>query len=167
MKKFTPLALAASVLLVFATAAQARSDKSFMEQAAQNGAAEIEASQLATTKASSQEVKTFASTMITDHTKVDGELKALAASKKVELPKGPSLKQRAELKLVGASDGAGFDERYAKSFGIKAHEETIELFEDASREAKDPEVKAWAAKTLPSLKHHLEMARALPAAAKK
>ncbi|HEY8877218.1 MAG TPA: DUF4142 domain-containing protein [Roseateles sp.] len=162
--------LSVSLLLAgaaFAGQAHARSDESFMKEAAHAGAAEIEASKLAQTKAKSADVKSFADTMIADHTKVADELKALAASKNVKLPDGPSVKQKAEIKLIDAGDNDKFDERYAKNFGIKAHEDTIKLFEDASREAKDPEVKAWATKTLPGLKHHLEMAQALNAAPKK
>ena len=148
----------------FASLAHARSDEAFMKDAAHAGAAEIEAARLAQSKARSAEVKTFASTMVTDHTRVADELKALAATKKVKLPEGPSVKQKAELKLIDAGDNDKFDERYARNFGVKAHEDTIKLFEEAARDAKDPEVKAWAEKTLPGLKHHLEMARALPMA---
>ena len=151
----------------FAAHAQARSDASFMKEAAHAGAAEIEASKLATTKAKNADVKTFADSMIADHTKVADELKALAATKNVKLPEGPSMKQKAEIKLIDAGDNDKFDERYAKTFGVKAHQDTIKLFEDASKNAKDPEVKAWAEKTLPGLKHHLEMAQALSVAPKK
>ena len=112
-------------------------------------------------------MKAFAEKMIADHTKVSDELKQLAASKKVDLPAEPSVKQKAELKLVSAADGDAFDARYAKAFGVKAHEETIKLFEEAAKDSKDADVKGWAAKTLPALKHHLEMAKALPGAAKK
>jgi putative membrane protein len=147
--------------------AQALSDEAFMKQAAQSGAAEIEASKMAAAKAQNADVKAFAQKMVADHTKVDGELKQLAASKKVELPAEPSAKQKADLKLVSSASGSDFDARYAQSFGVKAHEETIKLFEEAARDSKDSEVKAWAQKTLPNLKHHLEMAKALPAASKK
>ena len=151
----------------FSAHAHARSDASFMKEAAHAGAAEIEASKLATTKAKSADVKAFADSMIADHTKVADELKALAATKNVKLPEGPSVKQKTELKLIDAGDNDKFDARYAKTFGVKAHEDTIKLFEDAAKNAKDPEVKAWAEKTLPGLKHHLEMAQALSAAPKK
>jgi putative membrane protein len=151
----------------FAAPAQARSDASFMKSAAHAGAAEIEASKLAQTKARTADVKAFADTMVTDHTKVADELKALAATKNVTLPDGPSVAQKAEIKLIDAGDNDKFDERYAKHFGVKAHQDTIKLFQQAAKEAKDPEVKAWAQKTLPGLRHHLEMAQALGAAAKK
>lgn len=150
-----------------ATQAHARSDEAFLKDAAHAGAAEIEASKLAQTKARNADVKKFADSMIADHTKVADELKALAAVKNVKLPDGPSIKQKAEIKLIDAGDNDKFDERYAKHFGVKAHQDTIELFEEASREAKDADVKAWATKTLPGLRHHLEMAQALSVAPKK
>ncbi len=153
-------ALAAAVFI--ALPAYARSDAAFMKDAAHAGDAEIEASRLAQTKAKSAEVKAFADTMVTDHSKVADELKTLAASKSVTLPDGPSMTQKAELKLIDAGDNDKFDERYAKSFGVKAHESTIKLFEEAAANAKDADVRAWAQKTLPGLKHHLEMAQALP-----
>lgn len=166
IQRFMSLTLFLAVA-AFASHAHARSDASFMKEAAHAGAAEIEASKLAATKAKSADVKSFADTMVADHTKVADELKALAATKNVKLPDGPSVKQKAEIKLIDAGDNDKFDERYAKSFGVKAHEDTIKLFEDAAKNAKDPEVKAWAEKTLPGLRHHLEMAQALSVAPKK
>ncbi len=151
----------------FAAHAHARSDAAFMKEAAHAGAAEIEAAKLAQTKAKNADVKAFADTMIADHTKVADELKVLAAAKNVKLPDGPSMTQKAELKLIDAGDNDKFDERYAKSFGVKAHQDTIKLFEEASKNAKDAEVKAWADKTLPGLRHHLEMAQALGVVPKK
>ena len=158
-------ALSATLALA-ATQAQAKSDASFMKDAAHAGAAEIEASTLAQSKAKNADVKAFATTMVNDHTKVADELKALAATKNVKLPDGPSVAQKAEIKLIDAGDNDKFDARYTKTFAVKAHQATIKLFEDASKNAKDPEVKAWAEKTLPGLRHHLEMAQALPDAKK-
>jgi len=156
-----------SIAAFAALPAQAKSDAAFMKDAAHAGAAEIEASKLAQTKAKNADVKSFADSMIADHTKVADELKALAASKNVKLPDGPSVKQKAEIKLIDAGDNDKFDERYAKHFGVNAHKDTVKLFEDAAKNAKDPEVKAWAEKTLPGLRHHLEMAQALSVAPKK
>jgi putative membrane protein len=162
--RLVTLTALAAVAAFIATPALARSDAAFMKQAAENGHAEIEASKLAQKKAKRPDVKTFADTMIADHTKVGDELKQLAASKKVELPAGPSLKQKAELKMIDAGADDKFGDRYAKSFGVKAHEETIKLFQEAANGATDAEVKAFAQKTLPSLQHHLEMAKALNSA---
>jgi putative membrane protein len=139
----------------------ARGDKNFLEAAAHAGHTEVEGSKLAQTKAASGDVKKFAETMIKDHTKVGDELDQLAASKNVKVPTEPSLTQKAKLKMLGAYDGANFDKHYAREIGVSAHEDTVKLFRKAVKEAKDPDVKAFAEKTLPGLEHHLEMARTL------
>lgn len=142
--------------------ALSRADEGFVSQAAQNGHAEVEASKLAMEKASDPKVKEFAKHMIEDHTKANQELETLAASKGVDLPDGPSLLQKGKSKLMlSTADGEGFDRRYAESMGVEAHEDNIELFEKAVKEAEDPDVKAYAQKTLPKLQEHLKMAKEL------
>jgi putative membrane protein len=139
-------------------------DKKFLEAAAHAGHTEIEASKLAQNKSSSSDVKSFADEMIKDHTKVGDELDQLAASKDVKVPTEPSLTQKAKLKMLSAYSGANFDKHYAKEIGVSAHEDTVKLFRKASKDAKDPDVKAFAEKTLPGLEHHLEKAKALESA---
>lgn len=145
-----------------------RTDANFMKQAAENGHAEVETSKMALTKASSPEVKKFAQQMIDDHTKTNEELMALAKTKGVELPSGPSLVQKGKAKAVlDTAEGEKFDQRYVASMGVDAHEDTLKLFRKAAKDAKDPELKAWAAKTVPALEHHLQMAKALDATVNK
>ncbi|MDT0140071.1 DUF4142 domain-containing protein [Acidovorax sp. PRC11] len=138
-----------------------RADKSFLDDAAHNGHAEVKSSQLALQKAQNPKVRAFAQQMVDDHTKANQELAALAASKNVRVPEGPSLMQEAKLKLLNGADGADFDKRYMETMGLQAHRDTIKLFEKGARDARDPEVKAFAQKTLPKLKQHLEMAQPL------
>lgn len=148
--------------------AMPRTDANFMKQAAENGHAEIEASKMALQKSSNAEVKKFAQQMIDDHTKANQELMSLAASKNVDLPTEPSLVQKGKAKvMLDTADGEKFDQRYAASMGVDAHEDTLKMFREAARDAKDPEVKAWAAKTVPVLEHHLQMAKALNAQVQK
>lgn len=156
-------AVALSLPLAFAVGAQnlTKHDAAFLEQAAQNGHAEVESAKVAVRKASHPDVKTFAQRMSTDHTQSGETLKALAATKGVKVSTEPSIRQRAQLKLLSAMDGSNFDKRYAEQMGVEAHEETVELFKKASVETKDADVKAFAAKTLPTLEHHLMMARQL------
>lgn len=140
----------------------ARADTAFMKQAAENNHAEIASSQLATQKATDPAVKAFAQQMVADHGKTGQELAALASAKGVELPDGPSMMQKAKLKLLEGADGADFDRRYSETMGLAAHRDTVKLFQKASADARDAEVKAFATKTLPALQHHLEMAQKLP-----
>jgi putative membrane protein len=139
-----------------------RADRGFMEQAAQNGQAEIEASRLAVQKAADPQVQRFARTMVEEHMRMGDELRTLARAKGVELPTEPSMLQRGRLKLLSTADGEAFTRRYVEAFGIDAHQETIKLFEDAAGDADDPEIKAFAARGLPGLQRHLTMARELP-----
>jgi putative membrane protein len=142
----------------------AASDLKFLKQASQNGAAEIEASKLAQTKASNAEVKSFAQHMVEDHAKAADELKKLAMSKGVELPGAPSIAQKAKLKMLASSDGEKFDKRYSDNFGVKAHEETVKLFRTAAEKAQDADIKSFAQATLPKLEEHLTMAKTVQTA---
>lgn len=139
-------------------------DQSFLKQAAENGHAEVESSRMALQKLpASSPVRNFAQTMVNDHQRAGTELKALASSVGVEVSAEPSLMQRGKLKLLSTADGEDFARRYVQQMGVDAHEDTIELFEEAAQEADHPEVKAFATKTLPTLRKHLEMAQGLHA----
>lgn len=158
-----PLLLAAALPMQAARAAPASSDEEFMKKAAQSGQLEIEASKLAATKASNAAVKSFAAQMVNDHTAADAELKRLASQKGVELPGSPPNDDQKKLEALGALSGATFDRQYAEEIGVKAHNEAVTLFRNASKSARDADIKAFAAKTLPALEHHLEMARKMAA----
>lgn len=140
-----------------------RQDKAFLEHAAEAGNAEVEASKLALQKTANPDVKTFATLMIDEHTTVGDRLKQLATTKKVKVPDRPSMTQRAKIAVLGKLDGTTFDEQYASTIGVAAHKDAVDLFKKGANESKDPEVKDFAAKTLPNLEHHLEMANALKA----
>ena len=141
-------------------------DASFLKDVAQANHAEIEAAKLAQSKAKSADVKSFATQMADDHAKAQEELQKLADAKGVKLPDGPSMMQKAKIKLISAGDDAKFDERYTESFGVKAHDETVKMFEKEAAKAKDADVKAFAEKMLPTLKHHQSMASTLEGSVK-
>jgi putative membrane protein len=164
----TPLRLlggAAALLLSAAVLAQSlvNRDREFLEQAAQNGHAEISASRLALEKSRNEQVRAFAQRMIDDHTRANEELKALATAKQYEPPTEPSILQKGKEMLIAGLSDDNFDRRYVNQIGVEAHEDTVELFEKAAREAQDAEVKAFATRLLPSLREHLQAARSLKA----
>ena len=136
-------------------------DQAFLENAIQGSHAEIEGSRLALEKTKSQDVRQFAEKMIEDHGKMVDEASALATTKDMTPPDGPSVMQMTEVTALKALTGGAFDAMYVNRIGVAAHETTVEMFEKASREAQDPDVKAMATKVLPKLREHLEMARAL------
>ena len=70
-------------------------------------------------------------------------------------------KHRQDVTKLSAMSGADFDRAYAKMM-LKDHEKDVSEFEKQSTKGTDPDVKAFASKTLPTLQEHLTMARALP-----
>ena len=130
-------------------------DTDFMTRAAQGGMAEVELGKLASTKAQSAEVKKFAQMMVNDHSKANEELKALAAKKNFSMPTRLDEKHQSLLDKLNGLSGAEFDKAYVEAM-VDDHEEDVELFKDETEDGKDAEVKAFAAKTLPTLQTHLE-----------
>ena len=133
-------------------------DETFMMKAAGAGTAEVELGRLGVDKASSDEVKKFAQRMVDDHSKANDELKTLASSKNVTLPQEPDPHAKAMHDKLAAMSGAGFDRAFMQAM-VADHKKAVNDFRMASKSAKDPEVKGWAAKTLPTLEEHLKMAQ--------
>jgi len=139
----------------------ARADRKFLEAASEAGMFEIGAGKVAVQNAQAAEVKAFGQMMITDHTRVDGELKALAASKGFKLPDELPRGLRKDLESLTQKAGQPFDSDYAENVAVDAHEEVYEMYKDAVEDIKDADIKAFAWKTLPTLQAHLEQGRAL------
>jgi putative membrane protein len=134
-------------------------DQSFIEDAAKAGMLEVHMGQLALERGMSPEVKAFSQRLINDHTKANEELGSLAAKKGVTLP--PDDAQTAMSMPIATKNGADFDRQFAQMM-ISDHQKAIALFEKEASSGTDPELKAWATKTLPTLRAHLADAEALP-----
>ncbi len=107
-------------------------------------------------------MKTFAEHMIKEHTEANEQLKKIAQTKKLEVADDAMLMDKAKAMILDLRDDS-FDRSYANN-QVKAHEQTIELFQKQAKEGTDPEVKAFAQKTLPTLENHLKDAKKLAAA---
>jgi putative membrane protein len=140
----------------------ARGDRKFIVNAAESGLFEVQVSQLAASKATDPNVKSFASMLVDHHTAANNELTQLANMKGVELPAAPPRGLRKDVEKIGKKTGSEFDRDYVREVGIKAHEKDIKMFEKASKDLKDPQLKAFADKTLPKLREHLAAAQKLP-----
>jgi putative membrane protein len=130
-------------------------DRKFVMEAAEGGKMEVALGKMATEKASKAEVKAFGQMMVTDHTQANTELQALARSKGVNLPSAEKQDPH-EAQLRGLS-GDAFDRAYM-SLMKEDHEKDVAEFRKESQSASDPDVKAFASKTLPTLEKHRERA---------
>jgi putative membrane protein len=139
------------------TAALSAKDKAFMKEAAKGGRMEVDMGKMAQKQGKNADVKSFGSRMVTDHTKANNQLKSLAKKKGVSL-------DDAAPKMEKMGD-ATFDKDYMAAM-VKDHEKDVAEFEKEAKDGSDPDVKAWASKTLPTLKKHLELAKAAQAKVK-
>ena len=135
-------------------------DRSFIEQAASGGMAEIQAAQLAQQRSNSPQVKQFANRVIADHTQANSELQQIAQDQNVTLPEQPSAKDASAYRRLIGLTGTAFDQAYAQA-EVSDHQQDIALFRKEAQSGQDPTVKSFAQKTLPLLVQHLQLAQAL------
>jgi len=133
-------------------------DEMFVLDVAKDGMAEIDIGNLASEKATSDDVKKFAQRMVTDHGKANDELKTLAQSKNITLPAGVDAKAKATHDRLAKLSGPAFERAYMQDM-VAGHRKAVAAFKKESTSGKDPEVKAWATKTLPTIEEHLKMAQ--------
>jgi putative membrane protein len=140
------------------TAAVAAADKAFATAAAIGGMAEVEMGRLAADKASNADVKQFGQRMVDDHGKAGDELKAWAAQNKVTLPAELDAKHKATRDRLAKLSGEAFDKAYMRDM-VADHNQDVAEFQREAKTAKNADLKAWAAKTLPTLEEHQKMAK--------
>src|SRR5690349_24294477 len=133
----------------------------FVREAAVSDMFELQSSKLAEEKGNAQE-KHFAEQMITDHTKTSEELKSMVNSGKLkaEIPTALDSSHQSKMDKLKSASGKDFSSAF-DSDQVSAHKDAVSLFERYAKSGDNPELKDWAGKTLPNLRHHLEMAEDL------
>jgi putative membrane protein len=128
-------------------------DRRFVQEAASGDLFEIQSSQLASTKLAGTPHAQFAQQMTTDHGKTSQELSQIAQRKGIEVPTQMLAKHQQMLdKLRDASD---FETAYHDA-QLQAHKDSVAMYEEASRNLADRDLREFATRTLPTLRHHLE-----------
>ncbi|MGK8207866.1 DUF4142 domain-containing protein [Burkholderia cenocepacia] len=134
-------------------------DAEFVDKAAMIGKTVVQASQLALDRAVNPQVKTFAQRMVDDHERVAGTLRQLGADKGV--PVQTRMLVDPALTALHTRSGAAFDAGYVALAGPRAHEAAIRVYETEARDGHDPQLRAFATRTLPTLRADLAAARQL------
>jgi putative membrane protein len=133
-------------------------DRDFVKRAAIGGMAEVEEGKLATQHAQSDAVKNFGQQMVTDHTKINADLQAIASRIGVTPPATLDKEHAAMLQRLGKLSGPQFDRSYMQD-QVSEHRKTISLFEKEDKSGQNAELKTFATNTLPTLRRHLQMAQ--------
>lgn len=137
-----------------------KDDADFAVTAANGGMAEVALGQLAQQKATDPEVKAFGAKMVTDHTKANEKMMALAKQKNITLPAAVGTDEQKIMDDLSKKTGKDFDKAYVDAM-VKDHDKDVKLFEDETKNGKDADVKAFASTTLPVLKMHQSMIKAI------
>lgn len=141
-------------------ATAAPTDTDFVQQQISSSALEIELARVAFVRAQSPEVRSFARQLLTDHRQMVVKLDDFAlqrghlATWQIE-PEGVNTIER-----MRSIDAASFDRAYMDEMVAK-HEEALSKLEVQT--ASGRETAAIAAEALPTVRHHLAMARKLRA----
>jgi putative membrane protein len=138
-------------------------DSAFLVAAAETDLMEIEIGKLAQTKGTDAGVKEFGKMLVTDHSKSAEDTKPLADKLQVSLPTSITEKGKEHYnELNEKKAGQEFDEKFSEMM-VKGHEDAVSKMQDAAEKANNPEIRAWAANMVPTLKMHLEHAKGLKA----
>ncbi len=140
------------------TASLNQQDRDFLTKAAAGGLMEVGAGRIAAEKASNDAVKQCGKKMVEDHGNANKELTSLLQQKGLpteqQLPADEQMKQDRLSKLSGAQ----LDQQYMETM-VSDHTKDVAEFQKEAANAQDPDVKAFAAKTLPILEQHLQLAK--------
>lgn len=133
--------------------------KDFMNEAAMGGMAEVELGKLAQEKATNPRVKNFGEMMVKDHSAANNELKSIAEKKSAALPTDMG-KHKDHYEDLSKKKGTDFDKAYMKMM-VDDHQDDIDAFEKTAENGTDPDVKTFASQKLPTLRKHLDSAKAI------
>ncbi|AXY72713.1 DUF4142 domain-containing protein [Paraflavitalea soli] len=132
----------------------------FMKEAAGGGMMEVMLGQTAQQNAQNERVKAFGAMMVTDHTRASDELKAIAGAKNFPLPTSLPEQHQHHVDALSKKQGRAFDKAYVDMM-VDDHQKDIKAFEKASKSGEDSTVRAFAARTLPVLRKHLDSIQAI------
>ncbi|WP_411105242.1 DUF4142 domain-containing protein [Streptomyces sp. cmx-4-9] len=156
---FTASLACSSVAAVTAAPAPNTADARFVQMAHQSNLAEIAAGQDAQKNATTACVKQAGATLVSDHTKLDAELSALAKKGDVSLPGSPTREQQMTLADVRSKAGsADYDKAWLMAQDA-GHTKTLALIDQQINHGKDTETTTAAKKARPVVAMHLEMVR--------
>lgn len=133
-------------------------DLNFMEDAAYVGLKEVELGKYAQQNAVNPRVRNFGAMMVKDHSKANEELKALATKKNITIPAALDEDHIRKINNLKEKKGADFDKAYMDEM-LDDHQKDTDKYKRHAENGSDPDIKSFAAKTLPVLLMHQDSAK--------
>jgi putative membrane protein len=142
--------------------AEQREERRFLKDAAAAARFQSEASRMALARAGDPGVRAFATTLIQHHASAGPALQSMLHGRGMAPPMLGN-GQRKTLNRLARLNGRKFDSEYMQEVGLKHQQEDLRSYDQAAATALDPALKAWIARTLPTLRHHLATAERVAA----
>ena len=137
-----------------------KADSEFVKSAANAGMTEVTLGNIAIKNSTNDKVKAFGEMMVKDHTAAGDELKKIATAKNVPVPDALSEESQKHVASMEKMHGKQFDKAYINMM-VEGHGKVVKEFEDIQSKGSDAELKAFAGKTLPVIKGHLDSAKSI------
>lgn len=140
----------------------AKADQEFITKARMCGLYEVKSAEMAMKHSLPAEVQRFAERLIDDHTTAGKELDELA--KRKGFASQTIIDEKHQDKLTKQEEAK--DKAYVETwleYQVAAHKDGVAHLEEAVKDAKDADVRAFAAKHLPTMRAHLDTAKKLEA----
>lgn len=134
-------------------------DASFLVNAAEINMEEIQLGKLAQQMGRSSDIREMGKVMETAHSKSLADLTALAKSKQIAIPTSATENSQEAYRKLSDKSGDDFDKEYADLM-VSKHKDAIDIFEKASSDCEDADIKKWATTSLPGLRTHLDHSEA-------
>lgn len=138
-----------------------KDDQKFLDTVWNANTYGVQSSERALKSSNNEKIKEFAKTMIKDHTGANEAVAKLAGDVNAKLPKELNDQFRKMINDLEGKEGEEFDKAYASAH-LKLHKTAVDLFDKTSKEGDNAQVKKFASTVLPTLQHHLHMAKQLP-----
>lgn len=132
-------------------------DVAFLVNAAAINFEEIQLGQLVQQNSKSDCVKELGAMMEKQHTDAMNQLKDLAVKKAITIPTFITQEGKYAVHELNEKTGKDFDKKYCDMM-VNGHKDAIAMFDKASEESIDDDIKSWASDMIPVLKTHLDHA---------
>lgn len=142
------------------TAQVNESDAQFAVRAADHNMGSIQLANLAMENANDSRIKAIAISLLEEHQMANQELSGISRRKMITLPEAPGDNQLDDIKKLHEEQANEFDKTYLELM-INKHEDLRDLLENASEDARDTDLQAYASKYLPLIKKHEEHLKSL------
>jgi putative membrane protein len=132
-------------------------DIRFAAESASASLMQVQLGEMALDRAVSPEVKALAQRIVSDHKRIEEDLKAVAEQRKLVLPSEPGKDHKEIIEMVSSQTGIAFDLAYMNQM-VDLHKDLVKEYEQAAEEGADINIRTFASKQLPLLRQHRQMA---------